>query len=250
MKTITSIAVLLLLTKTALAATADTVLPQTVPMWTAVVITLLAAASGALRMFTSDTNFVHTKGGAFVIAAACAALTAVSEAIRANGLHASVIMFALASAVASTLTMMNPTLISQSKATATDVKEQGFVRIEIAFGIFAVGLFVLLMCTMGCAAWKTCELGKLPASSETVLTDVTDIVVSGGANWESDLEQLALTLAPGQADCAIKAIASAWSARGASMSIDRVAALSRLQLYLQHHPKAADAKCGQPGVRL
>jgi hypothetical protein len=131
------------------------------------------------------------------------------------------------------------------------VKEQGFARIEIVFGLIAVGLFVILLCTVGCAAWQTCELGKLPASSEALLTDVTDIVSSGGANWESDLEQLALSLAPGQADCAIKAIASAWGARGAAISNDRAAALGRLQLYLQHHPKAADAKCsGHPGVRL
>jgi len=110
--------------------------------------------------------------------------------------------------------------------------------------------FLLVLCpflpgckTAGGQAWTTCELGKLPSASEPVIADVTQIVTSGGANWQGQLESLGAALAPGQLDCLMEALAAAWAATRGEPTAERRAALERLQLYLNAH--RAHKACGE-----
>lgn len=71
-------------------------------------------------------------------------------------------------------------------------------------------LLLALVCLAGCAtapgkAWTACELEHLPQTGQTALVTVQDI--AGNPNsTAADLATAALTLLPGQLDCAAKAL--------------------------------------------
>lgn len=71
-------------------------------------------------------------------------------------------------------------------------------------------LFVGALLTSGCAtaggkAWTACELGKLPAMGQVAFATAHDIA-DNQSSTASDLTTAALALAPGQFECAAKAL--------------------------------------------
>lgn len=67
-------------------------------------------------------------------------------------------------------------------------------------------LILLAGCsTAGGKAWTACELGKLPSAAQTAWATVQDIT-SNPSSTQGDLVSAALALAPGQLDCAAKAL--------------------------------------------
>lgn len=222
------------------AATDASVVPSTVSAWTGLVVTLLALGAWAIRAFTPDTNFAHTKMGALVISAGCAVLSAASDGIRTGGLHVSVILPAVMGALAPLLSMSNPTAVSQARA---ERAERGTTRGGLILALAGMGLaFVLVFCSIGCAAGRAlgaCELAKLPNTSQVVIADVTAIATSAGSNWEAQLEALGMQLLPGQLDCVIQALVTAWSTRGAALPVEHLVGLTRMKKYQADHPKHA-----------
>lgn len=71
-------------------------------------------------------------------------------------------------------------------------------------------LVLTLVCLAGCGtaggkAFTACELGKLPSAAQTAWAVVQD-VTSNPSSTTGDLTAAALTLLPGQLDCAAKAL--------------------------------------------
>jgi hypothetical protein len=71
-------------------------------------------------------------------------------------------------------------------------------------------VYLALVCLTGCGttggkAWTACELDHLPQTGQTALVTVQDIA-SNPNSTSADLTTAALTLLPGQLDCAAKAL--------------------------------------------
>jgi len=87
----------------------------------------------------------------------------------------------------------------------------------------------------GCAAFKTCELGKLPQAEQDAIAAVA-AVASNPGSYVADLLALAAALGPGQVDCIAQAIMA-----NPKMAKISPQALQNLQDYLNQR-KATGAK--------
>ncbi len=216
---------------TALATTAE------LPLTTLLALLGCQAVAWAIRGIAPDNHFFHTKMGATAIAAITLVLSATIQAIQDKGLDKSAIELAAVNALLSFLTTGNPSI---DRATNVSKRPDPPGLVMVAF------LSLSVLGSFGCPsaggqALGTCELTKLPQTAQTVITDVTEIAVTGGDNWKNQLEDLGLTLAPGQLACVVQAIAAAWTASKASLSPARKAALDRLESFLTEHPARACA---------
>jgi hypothetical protein len=70
-------------------------------------------------------------------------------------------------------------------------------------------LLLALVCLAGCGtagkAWTACELGKLPSTGQTAFALAQDLANNQNSTAD-DLTSAAMALAPGQFDCAAKAL--------------------------------------------
>jgi hypothetical protein len=196
---------------------------------------LLVACHGVvwtIRRVSPDSHFFHTKWGAVALAIVTLVLGSVIETVQMSGINTTAITIAVFNALMTFFTTSNP---SVDPSTNMSKKPDPTA--------LALALF-MTMTVSGCAGGRAlgaCELGKLPATSQSVIATVVAVAIAGGAHWQDELEALGKTLAPGQLECVVQAIAAAWSASRATLSPERAAALERLQIYLKGHPASA---CG------
>lgn len=195
---------------------------------------LIAALIGTLGAFvrglTPQTGFWHTWYGHAILTLIGCVLGSLLPVFEAGSVTKAALISALVGGVTTFLSAWK----TKGKPDTTNVAA---MLIPIFF------IFMLPGCkTAGGKALETCELGQLQAQNQTVAVDVTAIAVAGGANWEQQLGALGATLAPGQLNCVIAAIVAAWSSSHGALTMERKAALDRLQQYLNAHPATS---CGR-----
>lgn len=218
--------------------------------WAGVVFLAIAVGAWALRRY-SAVPFFHTQGGAMLFALLNSVATTLTQALVAHGLDLKALAAATGSAVLTLLVVNNPSNTADEQAAKIAMMKAPVspppppitkvaAMLPLLFIVFAVSGCP----SAGGKALVACELGKLPQTEQSVLTDVTAIAMAGGTNWQSQLEALGLQVGPGQLDCVIAAIVAAWSSSHGELTPERKAALERLQIYRNAHPSTSS--CAPP----
>lgn len=239
-------------------ASASGIMPENISVWTGVVVTALAIGAWALRAFTADTSFAHTKNGALVIALVCAVATAVSEVIRTKGLHLSAILPAIMGAVAPLLAMSNPTNVAEARAEA---KNQGS---GTGSGGTQAAMFLALlsvfMAVPGCAHstfgtnFGSCMAGRGIKEGSAVAKDIEGRVIDSLAQGKvpddvvTQLEGIGVGIAAQGGTDLVSCLVSAWlSQTGKALN---PAGVEGGRKYLAKHPSSArrDHRLARHGV--
>jgi hypothetical protein len=158
-----------------------------------------------LRKFTPRSAWFHTAAGAFAIATVSGLLDTIGEAVQSKGLNAASLVAAGCSFLLSLMAMSNPSLRKGDEESPKmilpgEISKYAFIPI-----LFAGATLISSCATPAGQAFKTCELGKLPSAAQTAWATVQDIT-SNPSSTTGDLTAAALTLLPGQLDCAAKAL--------------------------------------------
>lgn len=242
-------------------------------MYTLLVAALLTAAAYSLRRFTPKTGFLHSDAGLFFISMANGLLAAAADAIVKQGITKEALIPALANAIMSAVAAANPSIPAEKKEeeeiAAPRRGAAGFVGAFLLLVIALVGLLGLAMACSGCAttggrgaeqAVIKCEMGALPAALGKIALAGLEMALNQNSN-PSDLEQVAMGAAPGQAECAFQALL-AWlsgpstpaaadapvgqALLAAHSEVAREHARAVLRAYLAHRPTA----CGPRSPRV
>lgn len=157
-----------------------------------------------LRRFTPRSAWFHTGFGAFAIATTSGLLDTLGEAVQAKGLNTASLVAAGCSFLLSLMAMANPSMGKGDEEPKMilpgEISKFGFIPI-----LFAGAMLLSSCVTPAGQAFKACELGKLPAESQVAWATAQDIV-SNPSSTTADLTAAALTLLPGQLDCAARAL--------------------------------------------
>jgi hypothetical protein len=181
-----------------------------------------------LRKFTPRSAWFHTAAGAFAIATASGLLDTIGEAVQSKGLNAASLVAAVCSFLLSLMAMSNPSLRKGDEESPKmilpgEISKYGFIPI-----LFAGAMLVSGCGAAGGKAWTACELGKLPAIGQTAFATAHDIA-DNQSSTAADLTTAALALAPGQFDCAAKALL-AWLEGQADAPAEEGASVQRALL--------------------
>lgn len=188
-------------------------------MYTLLVAALLTAAAYSLRRFTPKTGFLHSDAGLFFISMANGLLAAAADAIVKQGITKEALIPALANAIMSAVAAANPSIPAEKKEeeeiAAPRRGAAGFIGAFLLLVIALVGLLGLAMACSGCAttgggaaagqAAIKCEMGALPAALGKLALAGLEMALNMNSN-PSDLEQVAIGAAPGQAECVFQAL--------------------------------------------
>ncbi len=180
--------------------------------WTPLIPVLLMLVAFSLRKFAPTGGWLHTIGGATLIAFISGLLGALAQAIQAHGFSSSVIVPAIASFIMSFIATANPSMGKTEEPTVTLPPGSSLrALLPLAF----IALACASCATAGGKAMKACELGKLGSDAQIALT-TGQAIASNPGSTTADLEQAALSFLPGQFECAMQALAAWWAAKPAT----------------------------------
>lgn len=221
--------------------------PTTTPDTMATLWLLIGMSASTLwgavgRYLTGRFNFFHNPIGQTIISLVGAVVGAVAPVVE-GGWNKTAVIAAALGAVVAFVGGANSGQAGQNAAARAAGATVGPGPTITKAGVLiplAFSLALLIGCaTPGGRALQKCELNQLPQIEQTAIADVTQIATTGGANWQSQLENVGLSLAPGQLSCIVQAIVAAWTGKGAELTTERKAAVERLQVYLNAHPATA-----------
>lgn len=243
------------------AGTADAPSQNLAALWPLLGVGIASLAAYGIRKLSAAYTFFHSGFGAGVLTMLGMVISAVIPVLQSHGLSWTMMAWAAAGAFTSFTATLNPSTTADDPPAKSPAARGMDITAKTVLPFLFLPLVAALALpgckTAGGKALAACELGQLPQAEQTVIADVTSIIVASGSNWQGQLETIGASLAPGQLNCLLVAIAAAWSSSHGELSTERTAAVVRINAYLAAHdgakacaPKSRAAAEGGEGRTL